>query len=337
MPVDFTRRVPRQLAEGLRRTRVSGRLLLAVSGGADSMAMLRASAAIAGRLSIDLVVGHLDHALRPESRDDANWVAEQARVLGLDCQIARIDVAAEAARRGRGIEETARRVRYEWLAAAAREAGAASVATAHTANDSAETILFHLLRGTGLAGCRGIAPSRKLTAKVRLVRPMLAISRDDVLAYLAEIGQEFREDPTNADLGHTRNRIRHQILPELRASINPRLDQALVRLAEQSRQTQALLARIARRELKESLIEMGPERIRIETRRLGKRRPIIVRETLRLVWRRAGWPRQAMSAAHWDALARIVREGGRRTLPGDIDARASGGELVIWRGAGQEE
>ena len=337
MPADPYCRLPRQLAEALKRTGVSGRLLLAVSGGADSMAMLRASAAIAGKISIDLVVGHLDHAVRAESCDDANWVAEQAGDLGLDCKIARIDVAAEAARRGRGIEETARRVRYEWLAAAARDAGAASVATAHTANDSAETILFHLLRGTGLAGCRGIAPSRKLTAKVRLVRPMLSVSRDDVLAYLTEIGQQFREDPTNADLGHTRNRIRHQILPELRESINPRLDQALVRLAEQSRETQALLARIARRELKQSLIEMGPERIRLDIWDLGARRAIIVRETLRLAWRRAGWPRQAMSAAHWDALATLVREGGRRTLPGDIDAHASGGELVITRAAGREE
>lgn len=315
----------------------SGTLLLAVSGGADSMALLRAAVESVREIGIGLVVGHLDHGLRPESREDAEWVAEQSREVGLPCKIGRIDVSREAARTGRGIEETARRLRYRWLTETAGEAGASSIATAHTANDSAETILFHLLRGTGLAGLRGIARSRRMARGVRLIRPMLDVTRADVLAYLAEIDQSFREDPTNANLAMTRNRLRHEILPELREAINPRVDEALARLARQAGEAQGLLERIARRELKQSLIESGPSRIRIDTRTLARRRSIIVRETLRRAWRRANWPRQAMTADHWEALARLVREGGRRTLPGAVDARVRRGELTLSRVVRDEE
>lgn len=297
------------------------------------MALLRALVEVVSELPGDVCVGHLDHGLRPHSAADAEWLVEQGRVLGVRVHTVRRDVAHESARLRRGIEETARLVRYAWLAELASQVGARYVLTAHTANDVSETILFNFARGTGLAGLRGIAPRWRMNDSVTVARPMLSIARDDVTAYLSQIGQTVREDATNANLGFTRNRLRHEILPGLRQAVNPRLDEALARLAEQARETQSLLDRLARRELRHCLKETGPSEIRLDTTRLRRRRPLLVREVLRRVWTDAGWPRQDMTARHWLLLAEIVRVGGRRSFPGGIDGRRFRGELILRRPA----
>src|SRR5262249_22835052 len=131
------------------------------------------------------------------------------------------------------LEATARRLRYDWLAQTAAVAGAGWVATGHTADDQAETVLHRLIRGAGLHGGRGIAAVRRDPGPVPVVRPLLAVSRSDVLAYLAEVGQPFRTDSTNADPALTRNRIRAKVLPLLR-TFNPEVVSALARLARQA-------------------------------------------------------------------------------------------------------
>ena len=128
----------------------------------------------------------------------------------------------------------ARRLRYDWLTRVAGEAGAGWVATGHTANDQAETVLHRLLRGAGLRGLRGIAARRPLAAGVGLVRPLLDATRDEVMAYLEAIGQAYRQDSSNLDPALTRNRIRHQLLPRLAAEYNPQIVAVLGRLAGQA-------------------------------------------------------------------------------------------------------
>src|SRR5207244_5164116 len=138
---------------------------------------------------------------------DALFVKDRAGSLGLALGRGEADVSAAAA--GESLEATARRLRYAWLADVAAEVGAGWVATGHTADDQAETVLHRLLRGTGLQGLRGIAPRRELAPGVGLVRPLLRTTRAEVIAYLQELDQPFRLDSTNSDLSRMRNRIRH--------------------------------------------------------------------------------------------------------------------------------
>lgn len=328
-------RFPTQIGQQFERLGVSGRVLLAVSGGADSLALLRATQAISDDLGLELIVAHFDHSLRSESAADAEWVSTLAMSLGIRCVTERGDVKDASEKTGRGIEETARRLRYEFLVRAAERCGAPFVATAHTADDLAETVLFHILRGTGLRGLRGIPPRRRLSRNVTLVRPMLEVTRVEVEDYLQMIGQPFLHDPTNAGLDFTRNRLRNAVLPQLREAVNPRLDDALRRLSRQSNEISQLLTRLAHRELRRTLIESTPGVIRLRSRRLATQAKPLIRETVALAWRQAAWPRQSMNFEHWDALAHIVVHGGRRTLPEGTDARRRQGELILRRTAAQ--
>jgi tRNA(Ile)-lysidine synthase len=189
-------------------------LVVAVSGGADSIFLLHALAATGARLH----VAHLDHGLRGErGAEDARFVAEAARALSLPLVSDRVSVPELRARRGGSIEEVARRARYDFLARVARTIGADRVALGHTADDQAETVLFRLLRGAGPRGLRGMPRSRRIRhgSAIRVVRPLLRVRRCEIEATLAERGIAWRDDETNADLSLARNWIRRVVLPAL--------------------------------------------------------------------------------------------------------------------------
>ena len=180
-------------------------LVLAVSGGPDSMALLHGAARAGGW---HLTVAHLDHALRPDSTDDVSFVADAAAALRLPCELRRIDVAALARAEGRSIEDAGREARYRFLEEITPEG--AFIATAHTADDAAETVLLNLLRGSGLAGVRGI-PARR----GRIVRPLLMERRQRLRSLLDAGGIAYRLDPSNEDPAYLRNRVRGELLPLL--------------------------------------------------------------------------------------------------------------------------
>ena len=185
-------------------------IVIAVSGGPDSMALLRGAARL---VETDarrwrLTVAHLDHGLRPDSAADADFVRATAGQLGLSVRVDRTDVAALAQDEGRSIEEAGREARYRFLEDVAPID--ALVATAHTADDSAETVLLNLMRGSGLAGARGIPPRRG-----RIVRPLIGERRDTLRALLDDAGVAYRRDASNDDPAFLRNRVRHEVLPLL--------------------------------------------------------------------------------------------------------------------------
>lgn len=198
-----------------------GPLLVAVSGGGDSVALLRLLCAIAPERGWRLVVGHVDHGLRPDSAADAAWVVALARSLGLDFLSRRVAVRPA----GRGLEDAARQARRGALREMASQVGAGTIALAHSLDDQAETLLMRLLAGagpSGLAGMRALDPP--------WWRPLLEVRRDQLREFLTQICQGWREDPSNADPRHPRNRARAW-LPRLAAEFNPRAPQALGRLA----------------------------------------------------------------------------------------------------------
>jgi len=247
------------LENAVRRQVLAGAgLLVGVSGGADSLALLHGLAQIAEPLDLRLVVAHFDHQLRPESGADARFVEEVARSLGLPARIGSADVVALARERGMGIEEAARQARLRFFAELAGETGAAAVALGHTRDDQVESRLLHLVRGAGLRGLVGMAEDSTLMVDgqaIRVVRPLLAVGRADTEAYCAAIPLQPRDDLTNRDLAFARNRIRHAIVPPMRL-LNPQLDDAIERLARSARAAEEFVEAELDRRLPE-VVQMG--------------------------------------------------------------------------------
>jgi tRNA(Ile)-lysidine synthase len=202
-------------------------VLCAVSGGADSVALLLLLYRLSGVFPFVLHVAHLNHCLRPESTADAEFVADLCARLQVPLSLEVVDVAALAAERREGVEAAGRFARRRFFAQVAQELGCTSVALAHHADDQAETILFRLLRGTGVGGLAGMLPRQGV-----YIRPLLPFRGAELRDWLTVQGQGWREDASNADLAYSRNRIRHQILPELQ-QFNPTISDALRRLGAQ--------------------------------------------------------------------------------------------------------
>ncbi len=198
------------------------RVLVAVSGGPDSVCLLSALHALSAELKISLHIAHLDHMFRgKESAEEANFVDDLGRKLGIPSTIEHIDVPSYCREHGLSPQVGAREVRYSFLSRVALSAGAARVATGHTATDQAETFLMRLLRGAGAAGLSAIPPVRR-----NIIRPLIESTRDDVLEYLGTTGLSYVTDPSNAKPLYTRNRIRLELLPVLKR-FNPRIEERL--------------------------------------------------------------------------------------------------------------
>jgi tRNA(Ile)-lysidine synthase len=232
-------------------------------------------------------------------------------------------VGAEARREGANLEALARRRRYEWLAEVARSRGLRWVATGHTANDQAETVLHRLLRGTGLQGLRGIAARRELASGVGVVRPLLLATRPEILAFLDHLGQPYRQDSSNADLRHTRNRIRHELLPLLAARYNPRVVEVLTRLAGQAEEAFRDEERAGADLLREAELPRAGPLVILDRARLAAASSRAVRTMFRLLWVREGWPMDPMGYESWERLATLPSAGSRALdLPGRIRVRS---------------
>jgi len=226
----------RRFAERERLFRRLEKLVVAVSGGPDSVAALLLLHELGQEAGFEVVAAHFDHKLRPDSTADREFVTDLCERLGVPCMTGEGDVGLAAFDMRTGIEETARRLRYQFLAFAAERQGAGAVATGHTADDHVETVLHHLVRGSGVRGMRGMLPSAPLPGmpSLKLIRPLLPLARSDTVAVCEAAGIDYRRDETNDDLGATRNRIRHVVLPQLREE-NPAVDDAILGLAESAR------------------------------------------------------------------------------------------------------
>lgn len=308
--------------------------VVAVSGGPDSVALLRALRTLRPA-GAPLVVAHLNHCLRGADSDaDEAYVAALAARLGLGWRCERLDVAALAAASGENLEAAARTVRYRWLAEVARAAGARWVATGHTADDQAETVLHRLLRGTGLKGLGGIPPRRPLAEGVELLRPLLRVPRAALLAYLEAEGQDFREDRSNADLRLTRNRLRHELLPHLAERYNPAVVAVLCRLAEQAAEVQGREAAEAAALLAGAELPRAGGVLVLDPQRLAGAPRHRVREALRAVWEREGWPADEVGYEGWERAAAVaLGEATAVDLPGGVWVRRRGRVVQLGRDA----
>jgi tRNA(Ile)-lysidine synthase len=312
-------------------------VLVAVSGGADSVALVRALTQIRASGEGRLVLAYFNHRLRgAESDADEAFVGQLANRLGLRLIVGQAAGNLAAGGSGEGIEGAARQARYDFLTSAANECGARYVATAHTADDQVETVLLNLLRGTGLAGLAGIPRLRKLTDAATIVRPLLDVTRCEVLDYLQMLHQPYRDDSTNRLEDYTRNRIRLQLLPLLERDYNPRVREALLRLAQNAGQAEDFLDQQA-----ESALAAAARRIaggiEIVVRRIAHLHPALIRYALRIAWQEQGWPLQDMSLEKWEQLRAVVQatvqtdETAAQVFPGGIRAQRDANTLRLTR------
>lgn len=276
-------------------------ILLAVSGGADSVALLRCLHAISlpgASQANRRIVAHFDHRLRPDSDVDARFVAQLAEQLGWEHCSETAPTATIS--QGDGIEAAARAARYDFLRRAALDFGARYVVTAHTADDQVETVLHRLLRGTGLHGAAGIARARELHPGVSLLRPMLTISRREVLSYLADCGQSFREDPSNQEDRFQRNRIRHQLRPLIR-ELEPGAEPSVLRFAQLARDASEVLDELALAAAERCCRQDGKQLV-VDPSELAQLKPFLACLMLQQQWRKLGWPERDMGREKWERL-----------------------------------
>jgi tRNA(Ile)-lysidine synthase len=304
------------------RRLISGRprVLLAVSGGGDSVAMLHLAARLSAAHRPEIVVAHLDHGLRRGSAADARFVAELAASLELPLIAARRDVRAER-RRDESLEESARRVRRAFLLEAAREAGASLIATGHTLDDQAETIVMRLARGAGPSSVAGMLPA----GPGPFVKPLLAIERAALRAWLARRRLRFREDPSNASPSFDRNRVRRLVMPLLAKTLNPAAARHVVETAARLREDATLLDEMARAKLDEIAKRRADALVLPAASLAGLPRPLAAR-VVRLVLEASGCDPRRLSSRQVDAVLALASRasGGSLDLPGRLAARRRG-------------
>ncbi len=311
---------PRAVLVTVRRRRLlapADVVLAAVSAGPDSTALVAALAVLRDAGAIARVVAlHVDHRLRPGGAEDAACAAAACARLGVPFESVPVHVAAG------NVQTQARRSRYAALRSAAARAGANRIATGHTRTDQAETVLLRLVRGAGARGLAGIPPRRG-----PFVRPLIDRSRQEGIAWLAELGLPWRDDPTNATPRFARNRLRLSLWPHL-VALAPAAERALARAADLARDDERALAARGR-----TLAAGGGTAVLLDA--LAREPVAVRRRAVRRLWRRAGGRASDLTAAHVDAVLALARRGrpGRTVLPGGIEARCRYGSLELVRPA----
>lgn len=306
------------LLDSLRRTLLQhglvapgGRVLVAVSGGPDSLALLHALHALREELGLaDLQVAHLDHGLRgAESAADAAFVAAFCAARSVPCHVGRADVAALIQERKVSTQQAARTARYQFLGTTADAVGAGQIATAHTQDDQAETVLLNILRGSGLDGLRGIPIRRG-----RFIRPSLNTSRAEVLAYCEANGLTPRLDASNLTTDHyTRNRIRLELLPHLARHYNPGVRSALLRLSEIAARDADYLLLQARAALSEATMTSEPARLTLDRVKMAALHPALQRHVLRAALAQFRGTGESVTHEHLEPLCAAI--AGEHRLP----------------------
>lgn len=307
------------------------KVVAAISGGPDSMALLHALVLLRDEYSFELHVAHLNHCFRGEEADaDAAFVQSAARALGIPVSVQKFDVPAYAARMHVSGQEAARAARYEFLEGVASRIRADRVATGHTASDQAETVLINLLRGAGTLGLGGIPPVRG-----RIVRPLIEVTREQVQEFISAGGIAYREDSSNTKPVYLRNLVRTQLLPLLTSEFNPQVVSVLARTAELLREDERHLQSDSEAALEKVIVSVEPgEKIAIDLATLLSYDISLCRRILReLVIMFRGDPR-GPSFEEVENLMKLARRAGgsaRLDLGEGIHAEREYGQLTLTR------
>ncbi len=308
--------------------RAGDKVIVAVSGGPDSVCLLEVLLRIRNKLDIDLLIANVDHGIRNESsKKDSEFVKSLAKEHDLLYEHEKLDLEHESLSE-LSIEEAARKKRYDFLFDVALRNNAGVIATGHTLNDQAETVLLRVIWGSTLAGLSGIYPVRRERG-IKLIRPLLRTSKEDILLFLDHIKREYCDDMTNKDTVYRRNKIRHEALPLLK-EFNPNLLNSVSYMADALREDHLFL-----QAKKESYLEgehlTGPG-TSIDLSDFILLPKTVRREIFRKLYEKNGGKIKYLKYRHWkevDKLAKNAKNGSQLDLPGKIVARISDGKLLF--------
>ncbi len=300
-------------------------VVLGVSGGADSVCLLFLLLEYAGKVPLELSVVHVDHGIRPDAAQDAAYVEKLCGERNLPFYLVRADVKGYAEREKCSVEDAGRRIRYEAFCRTAEETGADRIAVAHNCNDRAETMLFHLFRGSGLKGLCGIRPVRQ-----EIIRPLLCLEREEIEAYLTERRIAWRTDSTNRTDAYARNRIRHHILPYVEQELVQGCVAHMARTAELLAETEEYMEQQARKAGEDCVAETEG-RFEISVERFQALPSVIQKRLLHLLAEKLSPTGKDILAVHIEAVLSLFEGTGSRrvNLPMGMEAVRSYTRVIL--------
>ena len=302
-------------------------LVLAVSGGPDSMALLDVINKLYQTLSIKIVVVHVNHGLRNESKRDEEVVVDYCKKNELKCVVKKVSVKKELGAKGGGIEEKARKLRYRALRQIAQKKNAKYILTAHNSDDQVETIIFNFLRGSSVKGLGGM---RELTEDI--LRPLLGVAKADLLEYVKKQDIPFATDVTNKNLQFTRNNIRHKLLPNLR-KFNPNLNEILLRNSQMFQQIDLVLKSMAVHYL-DLIGEVKNDKVKISISQLRELLPVIQIEVIKLAIKKVASSLKDLKGIHFREILELLASPNvkaSKQLPGKLLASKAYDKITISR------
>jgi len=315
---------------------ISGKILLAFSGGTDSTALIYAFCALRrqGLLKADLRIAHINHNLRiPEANKDRQFVLAKAKELNIQAVTAKINVRDYARKNNLSIETAARKLRIQSLSEIAEKQGCSYIVTAHQKNDNAETIIHRLLRGTGFRGLAGIWPTKKFRNNIRFVRPLLCVTREQIITYLNQKKTGWQTDHTNLDISYKRNFIRHRLLPEIQKQCDCNIVEQLCRLSDSARKLYFDVSKRADKAWQES-VDCKNDSISLDCQYFSNLHQPVQVELIRRILVSLKSGEKDLSRQHYRMLlllAQTSQTGKKITLPKELFAVKQYSSLIFYR------
>ena len=329
MTVDFVQQMHRFIAQH-KMIKDGETVLVAVSGGADSLALLYGLNALRSRLNCQLHVAHLNHCLRPDADADADFVRQHAVDLRLPCTIQRMEIPHLAQQWKLSVEAAGRRARYQFYESVTTEIDATKVALGHHQDDIAETVLMNLIRGSGTTGLKGIAPVRD----AKFIRPLAGFTRQQIEAFLTSIGVVPRHDTTNTDTRYLRNRIRHELIPRLENEYNPNIKTGLSRTAGVLRAESEYLDTAAREAFEACRIQGPHKNVVLDRVAFRKHHIALQRRMLRQSVSEMSGDMSDLYFTHCDKMLNLIEgkvSNALFRLPNGLQFRRAYQQLIIER------
>ena len=335
--IKTNKRLPAKLLNSVNETVVhygmlknSDRVLVCVSGGADSVTLLNVLMALRSKLGIKIVVANLDHGIRgKDSAGESLFVKKLAEELNLEFVQEKLRPFKLTSGK-RSLEENLREKRYSFFAGAAKKAGCSVIATGHNMDDQAETVLMRVIKGSSIDGLAGIPPVR-MEGHLKIIRPLIRTSRREIMAFISGQRKEHVNDSSNDDINFLRNRIRKEILPFLE-KINPAIRPALVNISDSARE-EILFSLAARKDKVRSLVAASAHKPEISLKKYVAQDRAVRKEIFKELFRSSGGNIKKMAHRHWmlmDNFARTQSKGRSLDLPGNVSVVKSKGKLTFF-------
>ncbi len=329
MTADFVQQMHRFIAQH-KMIKDGETVIVAVSGGADSLALLYGLHALRSQLNCQLHVAHLNHCLRPDADADADFVRQHAAHLKLHCTIQRMEIPHLAQQWKLSVEAAGRRARYQFYESVTTGIDATKVALGHHQDDIAETVLMNLIRGSGASGLKGIAPVRD----AKFIRPIAGFTRQQIEAFLTAIGIVPRHDPTNTDTRYLRNRIRHELIPRLENDYNPNIKIGLSRTADVLRAESEYLDTAAREAFEACRIQGSHKNVVLDRVEFRKHHVALQRRVLRQSLSEMSGDMNDLYFTHCEKMLNLIEAEASNALlalPNGLQFRRAYQQLIIER------